>query len=92
MNPPQDIITFRLLCHEEKVGGVIGKGGTIVKALQHETGCEIKILERVPDSEDRVIVISGPAVWFDTLNLLRYVEVSYAIFFVSCKFSCFMKK
>ncbi|PSS17318.1 KH domain-containing protein [Actinidia chinensis var. chinensis] len=61
MNPPQDIITFRLLCHEEKVGGVIGKGGTIVKALQHETGCEIKVLERVSDSEDRIIVISGPA-------------------------------
>lgn len=59
---PQDILTFRLLCPDEKVGGVIGKGGTIVKALEHESGCDIKVLEPVPDSEDRVIVISGPAV------------------------------
>ncbi|KAA8538242.1 hypothetical protein F0562_027935 [Nyssa sinensis] len=61
MNPSPDILTFRLLCHDEKVGGVIGKGGTIVRTLQHETGCEIKILEGVPDSEDRIVVISGPA-------------------------------
>lgn len=60
-NLPQDILSFRLLCHEEKVGGVIGKGGTIVKALQHETGCEIKVLDGISDSEDRIIVISGPA-------------------------------
>ncbi|KAF9621794.1 hypothetical protein IFM89_028232 [Coptis chinensis] len=44
-----------------RVGGVIGKGGTIVKILQHETGCDIKILEGSPDSEDRLIIISGPA-------------------------------
>lgn len=62
MNPSQDILTFRLLCPDEKAGGVIGKGGSIVKALQHESGCEIKVLEPVPDSEDRVIIISGPAV------------------------------
>ncbi|XAR48459.1 hypothetical protein NMG60_11031282 [Bertholletia excelsa] len=57
----QDIISFRLLCHGEKVGGIIGKGGSIVKAIQNETGCEIKALEGASDSEDRIIVISGPA-------------------------------
>ncbi|CAI9753515.1 unnamed protein product [Fraxinus pennsylvanica] len=60
-NPSPDVVSFRLLCPDEKVGGVIGKGGTIVKALQHETGCEIKVLDGVADSEDRIIVISGPA-------------------------------
>lgn len=60
MGPSQDILTFRLICPDEKVGGVIGKGGTIVKALQHESGCEIKVLDGTPDSDDRVIVISGP--------------------------------
>ncbi|XP_034677188.1 RNA-binding KH domain-containing protein RCF3-like [Vitis riparia] len=58
---PQDILTFRLLCHDERVGGIIGKGGTIIKNLQNETGCEIKVLDGVPDSEDRVIFISGSA-------------------------------
>ncbi|CAK9157929.1 unnamed protein product [Ilex paraguariensis] len=61
MIPSQDILTFKLLCQDEKVGGVIGKGGTIIKALQHESGCEIKVLDGVADSEDRIIVISGPA-------------------------------
>ncbi|PIN10084.1 PolyC-binding proteins alphaCP-1 [Handroanthus impetiginosus] len=60
-NFPPEVLSFRLLCSEEKVGGVIGKGGSIVKALQHESGCEIKVLESGGDSEDRIIVISGPA-------------------------------
>ncbi|GAA0139076.1 RNA metabolism protein [Lithospermum erythrorhizon] len=60
MNPP-DVLAFHLLCPAEKVGGLIGKGGTIVNALQHETGCEIKVLEGVAGSDDRVIAISGPA-------------------------------
>ncbi|XP_073037718.1 RNA-binding KH domain-containing protein RCF3-like [Primulina eburnea] len=60
MNLPPEILSFRLLCNSEKVGGIIGKGGSIVKTLQHETGCEIKVLDGVGDSEDRIIVISGP--------------------------------
>ncbi|KAL5559875.1 hypothetical protein UlMin_036086 [Ulmus minor] len=59
MKPPQEILAFRLLCHMERVGGLIGKGGAIVKMIQHDTGCEIKVLEGVTDSEDRVIVVSG---------------------------------
>ncbi|RAL53534.1 hypothetical protein DM860_015571 [Cuscuta australis] len=60
-NPPQDALTFRLLCPDERVGGIIGKGGSIIKTIQHETGCEIQILEGVTKSEDRIIAISGPA-------------------------------
>ncbi|CAH9097816.1 unnamed protein product [Cuscuta europaea] len=60
-NPPQDALTFRLLCPVEKVGGIIGKGGSIIKTIQHETGCEIQILEGVANSEDRIIAVSGPA-------------------------------
>lgn len=62
MKHSQDILTFRLLCHEERVGSVIGKGGQIIKTLQMDTGCEIKVMEGVSDSEDRVITVSGPAV------------------------------
>lgn len=60
--PCPEMLTFRILCHDEKVGGVIGKGGSVIKTLQQETGCEIKVLEAIPDSEDRIIVVSGPAV------------------------------
>ncbi|XP_058081787.1 RNA-binding KH domain-containing protein RCF3-like [Magnolia sinica] len=61
MRTSQEILTFRLLCMDDKIGGVIGKGGSIIKALQHETGCDIKIPDAVADSDDRVIIISGPA-------------------------------
>ncbi|XP_042489510.1 KH domain-containing protein HEN4-like [Macadamia integrifolia] len=62
MKPIQEILTFRLLCLNEKVGSIIGKGGTIIQALKLETGCDVKILEGVPDLDDRIIVISGPAI------------------------------
>ncbi|KAH6837924.1 hypothetical protein C2S53_000393 [Perilla frutescens var. hirtella] len=68
MNFPPEMITFRLLCDEEKVGGVIGKGGSIVKALQHESGCDIKVLEGTGDAEDRIIIISGPAYPDDAIS------------------------
>lgn len=62
--PLQEMLTFRLLCPVERVGNIIGKGGAIIKTVQQETASEIKVLEAPPDSEDCVIVISGPAVWF----------------------------
>jgi len=59
-----DIITFRLLCPDERAGGVIGKGGSIIKTLMRETGCEIKVIEGSSDGEERMIFVSGPAVLF----------------------------
>ncbi|XP_057434838.1 KH domain-containing protein HEN4-like [Lotus japonicus] len=61
MRPSQEMLTFRLLCPAEKVGNLIGKGGAIIKSVQQETASEIKVIDAVPDSEDCVIVISGPA-------------------------------
>ncbi|XP_062188811.1 RNA-binding KH domain-containing protein RCF3-like [Phragmites australis] len=58
---PVEPLTFRLLCSKDKVGSIIGKGGNIVNSIQNDTGCEIKVLETVPKSEDRIIRISGPA-------------------------------
>lgn len=58
---PPEPLTFRLLCSSDKVGSIIGKGGNSIKTIQKDTGCEIKIVETVPKSEDHVIVISGPA-------------------------------
>ncbi|XP_044510998.1 RNA-binding KH domain-containing protein RCF3-like isoform X1 [Mangifera indica] len=61
LKPLQELLTFRILCHDERVGGVIGKGGSIIKSLQQETGCEIKVLEAVSNTDDRIIVVAGPA-------------------------------
>ncbi|CAO2209311.1 unnamed protein product [Urochloa humidicola] len=58
---PIEPLSFRLLCSKDKVGSVIGKGGNTVKTIQNDTGCEIKVLETVPKTDDRIISISGPA-------------------------------
>ncbi|XP_062232560.1 KH domain-containing protein At4g18375-like [Phragmites australis] len=58
---PVEPLTFRLLCSKDKVGSIIGRGGNVVNSIQNDTGCEIKVLETVPKSENRLISISGPA-------------------------------
>ncbi|KAJ6720010.1 KH DOMAIN CONTAINING RNA BINDING PROTEIN [Salix viminalis] len=55
----EEDVVFRLLCQADKVGSLIGKGGSIVRALQNETGASIKIAEGVFDSDERVVVISA---------------------------------
>lgn len=81
----EEEIVFRLLCSNDKVGSLIGKGGAIVRGLQNETGTSIKVQEAVPDSEERVVVISA-------------LEASTATFLFKCLFiryatnSLFVKK
>ncbi|CAA7409326.1 unnamed protein product [Spirodela intermedia] len=55
----EEDLLFRMLCTNDKVGGIIGKGGAIVRALQSDTGASIKIVDAIPDSEERVIAISA---------------------------------
>ena len=43
-----------------QVGGVIGKAGVIVKQVRDETGARIRVVEGLPNCEERVIVISAP--------------------------------
>lgn len=50
---------FQLLCRNDKIGGVIGKGGGVINQIRQETGANIKVLEQVPDCDERVIVVSS---------------------------------
>ena len=47
----QEVI-FKILCSNDRVGGVIGKGGTIVKALQNETGASISVGAPVAECDE----------------------------------------
>eukprot|EP00252_Welwitschia_mirabilis_P004930 TRINITY_DN15286_c0_g1_i1.p1 TRINITY_DN15286_c0_g1~~TRINITY_DN15286_c0_g1_i1.p1 ORF type:complete len:586 (+),score=75.80 TRINITY_DN15286_c0_g1_i1:327-2084(+) len=49
---------FRLLCPEDKAGGVIGKSGSIIAQIRKDTGARISIHEAVPRCEERIIVIT----------------------------------
>lgn len=50
---------LRLLVPVRRVGSVIGKGGAIVKQIRENTGTRVRVVEPMPGSDDRVIVISG---------------------------------
>ncbi|MCL7038335.1 hypothetical protein MKW94_004269, partial [Papaver nudicaule] len=56
---PEEDIVYRMLCHLDKVGSLIGKGGSIIRALQSDTGASIKIADAEPDSDERVVLISA---------------------------------
>lgn len=58
----QQEVTFRILCSNDRVGGVIGKGGNIVRALQSDTGATISIGPSVDGCEDRIITITASEV------------------------------
>ncbi|KAI3420749.1 uncharacterized protein J3R85_012447 [Psidium guajava] len=71
MRPPQEVLCFRLLCSSERVGGIIGKGGNVVRTLEQDTGCEIKVVEGLSDAEDRIVAISGPAYPEDRVSAVQ---------------------
>lgn len=50
---------FQLLCRNDKIGGVIGKGGGAINQIRQETGASIKVADQVPDCDERVIVVSS---------------------------------
>ncbi|KAF7803776.1 KH domain-containing protein HEN4-like isoform X1 [Senna tora] len=58
---PPGHVAFRLLCHASRIGGVIGKSGTVIKNLQQVTGAKIRVEDAPPESPDRVIVVIAPA-------------------------------
>uniref|UniRef100_A0A2P2KR28 Uncharacterized protein MANES_10G097500 n=1 Tax=Rhizophora mucronata TaxID=61149 RepID=A0A2P2KR28_RHIMU len=56
---PPGHVSFRLLCHASRIGGVIGKSGNVIKQLQQQSGSKIRIEEPLAESDDRVITIVG---------------------------------
>ncbi|RAL49443.1 unnamed protein product [Cuscuta campestris] len=52
-------ITFKILCLGDKVGYIIGKGGSIVKSLEVETGATIRVGPVIGGCFERLITISA---------------------------------
>ncbi|CAI0410363.1 unnamed protein product [Linum tenue] len=55
----EEDVVFKLLCQLDKVGSLIGKGGSVIKTLQNDTGASIKIADVMPVSQERIVVISA---------------------------------
>ncbi|XP_040939584.1 RNA-binding KH domain-containing protein RCF3 isoform X2 [Gossypium hirsutum] len=50
--------SYRILCHDMKAGGVIGKSGSIIKSIRQHTGAWINVHELIPGDDERIIEIS----------------------------------
>ncbi|KAK6266534.1 hypothetical protein QUC31_017371 [Theobroma cacao] len=59
---------YRVLCPSRKIGGVIGKGGSIVKALREETQAKITVGDSVLGCDERVIIIYSSPMKVKTQN------------------------
>ncbi|KAF8032066.1 hypothetical protein BT93_D1086 [Corymbia citriodora subsp. variegata] len=55
----QQEVSYKILCSNDRVGGVIGRGGSIVKALQNESGASISVGPPVAESGERLITITA---------------------------------
>lgn len=50
--------TFKILCHDARAGGVIGKSGSIINAIRQHTGARINVHDLIPGDHEHVIEIS----------------------------------
>lgn len=57
-------VVFKMICTSLAAGGIIGKQGTIIRALQNETGASISIGAPLKASGERVVTISAREVSF----------------------------
>ncbi|BFG41265.1 hypothetical protein CerSpe_275400 [Prunus speciosa] len=74
LSVPPGHVAFRMLCHASRIGGVIGKSGSVIKQLQQATGARIRIEEAQVESPDRVVVVVAPSairskIWLRTPGL-----------------------
>ncbi|CAL0327489.1 unnamed protein product [Lupinus luteus] len=63
VKPQQDVpatvtTSYRILCHDLRAGGVIGKSGSIIKSIRQHTGAWINVHELTPGDEERIIEVS----------------------------------
>lgn len=54
--------SLRLVCPNGNIGGVIGKGGGIIKQIRQESGASIKVDSSSADGDDCIIFISAKEV------------------------------
>ncbi|KAG7011555.1 KH domain-containing protein HEN4 [Cucurbita argyrosperma subsp. argyrosperma] len=58
-NISQQEVVFKILCASDRIGGVIGKGGTIIRALQNESGATVSVGPSVVGCDERLISITA---------------------------------
>lgn len=62
--------SLRLICPIGNIGGVIGKGGTIINQIRQESGAGIKVDSSATEGDDCLITITAKEVNFYIWHLL----------------------
>ncbi|MBA0683883.1 hypothetical protein Goari_025510, partial [Gossypium aridum] len=52
-----ELVVYRILCPDEVIGSVIGKGGKVINSIRQETRAKVKVVDPYPGSKYRVITI-----------------------------------
>ncbi|GFY84899.1 RNA-binding KH domain-containing protein [Actinidia rufa] len=60
--------SLRLICPAANIGGVIGKGGTIINQIRQESGAGIKVDSSAVGGDDCIISISAKEFFEDTFS------------------------
>ncbi|XP_073143914.1 KH domain-containing protein HEN4-like [Henckelia pumila] len=58
MTSRQEVV-FKILCPNYQVGAVIGKGGSVVRALESESGASIRVGRALAECDENIITISS---------------------------------
>eukprot|EP00249_Psilotum_nudum_P012372 c23745_g1_i1 orf=387-2030(+) len=56
---PGEEFAIQIICPNDKIGSMIGKGGNVIRKMREETHADIKIGDPVPETDERVIHISS---------------------------------
>lgn len=51
-----ELVAYRILCPDNLIGSVIGKGGKVINSLRQETHAKIKVVDPFPGAQKRVII------------------------------------
>lgn len=84
-------VVFKIIFTSAVAGGIIGKQGTIIRALQNETGASISIGAPLKVSGERVVTISAREVRFLFSCSLLYAYPSFIVDVIIFGFCLFVE-
>lgn len=53
-------LQIKMLIHNNAAGPLIGKGGTNIKLIRDDSGCDVQVLGNGDGQDERLVVIEGP--------------------------------
>lgn len=56
---PTDTMFVRVLCESKVVGGIIGKGGSVIKQMREMSGAWLDVADAVPNARKRIVTVKG---------------------------------